>query len=316
VAAKTAIRTRGLKRQFGDVRAVAGVDLDITDGEIYAFLGPNGAGKSTTVLMLTTLLRPSAGTAEVAGHDVVREPARVRQAIGVTLQQTALDPLMTPVELMRLQGALYRLPAREGAARGRELLERVGLADVAHRRVAALSGGMRRRLDLAMALVGRPRVLFLDEPTTGLDPTSRRAVWDEVRTLNGEGTTVFLTTQYLEEADQLADRVGFIDAGRIALEGTPLALKDQLGKPRLELTLSNGQVARARELVQRFGDHQIPRPDRLVVALDDGARAVAVVLRELDRAGVDVASVAVHEPSLDDVFFALTGTHLRAKSSS
>ncbi|MEA2496102.1 MAG: type transport system ATP-binding protein, partial [Thermoleophilaceae bacterium] len=209
-----AIEARGLARKFsGGVVAVAGIDFDVAEGEIYAFLGPNGAGKTTTVRMLTTLLRPTGGSASVAGHDVVKEAHKVRASIGVALQEAALDPLMTGEELMMLSATLHGIPGAEAKRRAQSLLERVGLTRASDRRVGTYSGGMRRRLDLGMALVHEPRVLFLDEPTTGLDPLSRRAIWDEVRALNRDGTTVFLTTQYLEEADQLANRIGIIANG-------------------------------------------------------------------------------------------------------
>src|SRR3954452_15788137 len=213
--AAPAIETKQIARRFGGLVAVAGVDLQVASVEIYAFLGPNGAGKTTTVRMLTTLLRPTGGSATVAGHDVVHDAGAVRRAIGVALQEAALDPLMTGAELMRLQATLHAIPRQDVGPRSDALLDRVGLTRAAGRRVGTYSGGMRRRLDLAMALVHEPRVLFLDEPTTGLDPVSRQAIWEEVRRLNDEGTTVFLTTQYLEEADQLADQVGIIDDGRI-----------------------------------------------------------------------------------------------------
>jgi ABC-2 type transport system ATP-binding protein len=242
----SAIEVRGLRREFGDdIVAVDGVDLAVAAGEIYAFLGPNGAGKTTTVRMLTTLLRPSGGTATVAGHDVVDDPAAVRRSIGVALQEAALDPLMTGRELIRLQATLHGLPRAEGQRRAEVLLDRVGLDRAADRRVGTYSGGMRRRLDLASALVHEPRVLFLDEPTTGLDPVSRKAIWEEVEKLNREGTTVFLTTQYLEEADMLADRVGIIDDGRIVAEGTPTSLKAEIGRPHLEVRLAEGEFDRA-----------------------------------------------------------------------
>ena len=215
-----------------------GVDLEVAEGEIYAFLGPNGAGKTTTVRMLTTLLRPTAGSARVAGLDVVSEAAEVRRTIGVALQEAALDPLMTGRELIRLQATLHGIPRDEGRRRADALLERVDLVDAADRQMGTYSGGMRRRADLASALVHEPPVLFLDEPTTGLDPVSRKAIWEEVSKLNSEGTTVFLTTQYLEEADQLADRVGIIDTGRIVAEDTPGALKAQMGNPHLEIRLA------------------------------------------------------------------------------
>ena len=303
-----AIRVEGLVRRFkGGVEAVSGLDLHVAEGEIYAFLGPNGAGKTTTVRMLTTLLLPTEGAAMVAGHDVVRDAAAVRRAIGVALQEAALDPLMTGRELIALQAVLHGLPARQGRRRAEALLERVGLTAAAGRRVGTYSGGMRRRLDLAMALVNEPQVLFLDEPTTGLDPTSRSAVWAEVRRLNGEGTTVFLTTQYLEEADQLAGRVGIIDHGRMAAEGTPAALKAQLGPPRLELVLAEGPSERAREAVAPFGDVLPGTDGTLVVALRRGRGDVASVVRALDEAGLLVESLDVAEPSLDDVFAARTG---------
>src|ERR671916_2943408 len=231
------IEVEGLVREFkGGIRAVDGIDLRVEPGEIYGFLGPNGAGKSTTVLMLTTLLPPTAGTARVAGHDILREGPAVRAAIGAALQEAALDPLLTARDHMRLQTTLQGVPKRERRARGDELIERVGLSDAADRKVGGYSGGMKRRLDLALALVHSPRVLFLDEPTTGLDPSSRADLWSEVARLAREdGVTVFLTTQYLEEADVLADRISIIDAGHIVAEGTPAELKAEIGRPSLEV---------------------------------------------------------------------------------
>jgi ABC-2 type transport system ATP-binding protein len=312
-----AIEARGLARTFeGDVRAVDGVDLEVARGEIYAFLGPNGAGKTTTVRMLTTLLRPTAGSARVAGHDVVSEAAQVRRAIGVALQEAALDPLMTGRELIRLQATLHGLPRDEGRRKAEALLKRVDLLDAADRQVGTYSGGMRRRLDLASALVHEPRVLFLDEPTTGLDPVSRKAIWEEVNRLNTEGTTVFLTTQYLEEADQLADRVGIIDFGRIVAEDTPGRLKAQIGRPHLEIKLLDGGVEQARKVVAQFGK---PLPDRdgaVLVELERGAAEVAPVVRALDQAGLTVEALDLVEPSLDDVFLAKTGHHLEPEEAT
>ncbi len=306
-----AIEVTGLEREFpGGIKAVDGVDLEVAAGEIYAFLGPNGAGKTTTVRMLTTLLRPTGGSARVAGHDVVDEAAEVRRSIGVALQEAALDPLMTGHELIQLQATLHGLVGREAVRRGDALIERVGLAQAADRRVGTYSGGMRRRLDLASALVHEPRVLFLDEPTTGLDPVSRKAIWEEVEALNREGTTVFLTTQYLEEADQLADRVGIISGGRIVAEGTPASLKAEVGKPHLEIGLADGSAERAKGICGEFGRILPEKEGRLLVELARGASDVAQVVRALDDAGILVESLDLVEPSLDDVFVAKTGEHL------
>jgi ABC-2 type transport system ATP-binding protein len=306
-----AIEVTRLERTFeGGIHAVAGVDIEVAEGEIYAFLGPNGAGKTTTVRMLTTLLRPTGGSARVAGHDVVAEAAEVRRAIGVALQEAALDPLMTGRELIRLQATLHGLTSEEGRRRSDELLTRVGLRQAADRRVGTYSGGMRRRLDLASALVHEPRVLFLDEPTTGLDPVSRKAIWEEVEALNDEGTTVFLTTQYLEEADQLADRVGIIAQGRIVAEGTPASLKAEVGRPHLEIGLVDGAADLAERICSAFG-RPLPQKDgKVLVELERGAAEVAEVVRALDEAGVMVDSLDLVEPTLDDVFVAKTGEHL------
>jgi ABC-2 type transport system ATP-binding protein len=306
-----AIEIQQLQREFeGGVVAVAGIDLEVAEGEIYAFLGPNGAGKTTTVRMLTTLLKPTGGRATVAGHDVVRDAPAVRRSIGVALQEAALDPLMTGRELMHLQATLHGIPSSEVEQRSTALLDRVGLTLAADRRIGTYSGGMRRRLDLATALIHDPRVLFLDEPTTGLDPVSRRAIWDEVRKLNDEGTTVFLTTQYLEEADQLADRVGIIDDGRMAAEGTPATLKAQIGQPHLEVSITDGDVSEAEEILARFGEPLPARNGMVLVSLERGASDVAPVVRALDDAGLCVGSLTLVEPSLDDVFVEKTGRHL------
>src|SRR5437868_6085510 len=243
-------------------RAVDGIDLEVAPGEIYGFLGPNGAGKSTTVHMLTTLLPPTSGRARVAGFDIVRQGPQVRSAIGAALQEAALDPLLTGREHLRLQTSLHGLPRDERNKRGQELLERVGLVLAADRRVSTYSGGMKRRLDLALALAHRPRILFLDEPTTGLDPQSRNALWQEVgRLAKEEGVTVFLTTQYLEEADVLSDRVGIIDHGRIVAEGTPAELKAEIGRPTVEVVPERGEErARLTGLLARFGSPTAARP--------------------------------------------------------
>src|SRR3954454_10805491 len=306
-----AIVTQRLEREFeGGLRAVDGVDLEVAEGEIYGFLGPNGAGKTTTVRMLTTLLQPTGGHASVAGHDVVSEAKEVRKSIGVALQEAALDPLMTGRELIRLQATLHGMPPAEGRRQAEVLLERVGLVQAADRRVGTYSGGMRRRLALPPALVQEPRVLFLDEPTTGLDPVSRKAIWEEVSRLNSEGTTVFLTTQYLEEADLLANRVGIISGGKIVAEGTPAELKAQVGRPHLEVHIADGDAKRAEEVVARLGK-QLPSKDGAVlVELERGAAEVAPVVRALDDAGIAVDSLALVDPPLDDVFVAKTGYHL------
>jgi ABC-2 type transport system ATP-binding protein len=306
-----AIEILGLERRFPEVTAVAGIDLEVAEGEIYAFLGPNGAGKTTTVRMLTTLLRPTGGSAVVAGFDIVRQAADVRRSIGVALQEAALDPLMTGRELMHLQSTLHGIGHAEGERRATALLERVDITKAADRLIGTYSGGMRRRLDLATALVHDPRVLFLDEPTTGLDPVSRKAIWEEVRKLNDEGTTVFLTTQYLEEADQLADRVGIIDDGRMAAEGTPAVLKAQIGNPHLEVALVEGASSEhAQEVLARFGAPLPAKNGMLMVSLERGAGQVAAVVRALDEAGLAVEALNLVQPTLDDVFVVKTGHRL------
>ena len=314
-----AIEVTGLEREFkGGLKAVDGIDLEVAPGEVYGFLGPNGAGKTTTVRMLVTLLRPTGGRALVAGYDVATQPGHVRRRIGVALQEAALDGLMTGSELIELQATLHGFPPRSVRKRGAQLIERVGLTGAADRRVATYSGGMRRRLDLAMALIHEPEVLFLDEPTTGLDPTSRLTLWDEVRRLRDEGTTVFLTTQYLEEADQLCDRLGIIAAGKIVAEGTPAVLKAEVGRPHLDLVLADGSdLERARDLVTRFGDHR-PATEgcHLSIALERGAADIAPILRALDDAGFEVAELELKQPTLDDVFLDKTGEHLEGAAEA
>ena len=307
------IEVDGLVREFKNgPRAVDGVDLRVDPGEIYGFLGPNGAGKSTTVLMLTTLLPPTAGTARVAGHDIVREGAAVRAAIGAALQEAALDPLLTGSEHMKLQTTLQGVPKAERKRRGDELIERVGLADAADRKVGGYSGGMKRRLDLALALVHRPRILFLDEPTTGLDPSSRADMWKEVAHLaRDEGVTVFLTTQYLEEADVLADRIAIIDHGRIVARGTPEDLKAEIGRPTLEVTPARPEDRDAVDgVLRRFGSPAPAPPGAAAVRLSGGAEALAGVVRALDAGDLAMSDFQLHAPTLDDVFLAKTGRKL------
>jgi ABC-2 type transport system ATP-binding protein len=309
------IEAEGLVRRFGALVAVDGIDLVVEQGEIFGFLGPNGAGKSTAVRMLTTLLRPTAGTARVAGYDVVAEAGSVRRSIGVALQDAAIDPLMTGRELVRLQAVLHGISKREADQRGEVLLERVGLTAAADRRVGTYSGGMRRRLDLALSLVHEPTVLFLDEPTTGLDPTSRMALWDEVRRLNGEGTTVFLTTQYLEEADELAGRVAIIDGGRIVREGRPDELKKAVGAHTLVVTVPSDQHATADEVLGAFGGARPGKGGALAIGLAGGPTAMSGALRALEDAGVTVEHVELDAPSLDDVFADATGRRLEGAGS-
>jgi ABC-2 type transport system ATP-binding protein len=307
------IEVEGLVREFKNgPRAVDGIDLQVAQGEIYGFLGPNGAGKSTTVLMLTTLLPPTAGTARVAGFDVVAEGPQVRSTIGAALQEAALDPLLTGSEHMRLQTALHGLGKSERETRGTELLERVGLADAADRKVGGYSGGMKRRLDLALALAHRPRILFLDEPTTGLDIQSRTALWDEVARLASEdGVTVFLTTQYLEEADALANRVGIIDHGHIVAEGTPAELKAEIGRPTVEVVPREaGERERTAGVLDRFGERANCAPHAVAVLLSDGESQLAEVVRALDAESIAIEHLQLHAPSLDDVFLAKTGRSL------
>jgi ABC-2 type transport system ATP-binding protein len=307
------IEVEGLVREFKKgPRAVDGIDLHVEPGEIYGFLGPNGAGKSTTVLMLTTLLPPTAGTARVGGYDVVTQGPKVRSVIGAALQEAALDPLLTGRDHLRLQSTLQGIPRSERKARAEELLARVGLSEAADRKVGGYSGGMKRRLDLALALVHRPRLLFLDEPTTGLDPQSRTALWDEVARLAREdGVTVFLTTQYLEEADVLANRVGIIDHGHIVAEGTPRELKAQIGRPTVEAEPADGvDRGRVEAALAGFGESVVGAHRGVAVRLREGVAGLADVVRALDAEGLAVENLTLHAPSLDDVFLAKTGRSL------
>jgi ABC-2 type transport system ATP-binding protein len=313
-ASDNSIVAEQLVREFKKgPRAVDGIDLRVDPGEIYGFLGPNGAGKSTTVLMLTTLLPPTAGTARVAGYDVVKEGPKVRKAIGAALQEAALDPLLTGREHLRLQMAMHGIGGDERRRRADELLDRVGLTEAADRKVNGYSGGMKRRLDLALALVHRPRILFLDEPTTGLDPQSRAALWEEVgRLARDEGVTVFLTTQYLEEADVLADRVGIIDHGRIVAEGTPDLLKAEIGCSTVEAQPATvEELGAVATVLERFGRRTTGfSPGTVAVQLASSDGNLAEIVRALDAEDLRVAHLQIHEPTLDDVFLAKTGRHL------
>jgi ABC-2 type transport system ATP-binding protein len=310
------IEAEGLVREFKNgPRAVDGIDLHVAPGEIFGFLGPNGAGKSTTVHMLTTLLPPTAGRARVGGFDVVREGPKVRASIGAALQEAALDDFLTGREHLYLQSALQGLPRGERNQRADELLERVGLTLAADRKVKGYSGGMKRRLDLALALVHRPATIFLDEPTTGLDPQSRNALWVEVgRLAKEEGVTVFLTTQYLEEADVLADRVGIIHRGRIVAEGTPADLKAEIGRPTVEVIPAEaGQREDVERTLALFGSPTTGAPNAVAVRVESESD-LADIVRALDSEELRLANVQLHAPSLDDVFLAKTGRSLEGSA--
>jgi ABC-2 type transport system ATP-binding protein len=311
--AEPAIEAHALRRNFkGGVEAVCGIDLGVAPGEVFGFLGPNGAGKTTTVRMLCTLLPPTAGEARVAGIDVLGDPAGVRRRIGVALQEIGLDPVQTGRELLELQCGLYGITGGRGRERTEELLALVGMADAADRRIKTYSGGMKRRLDLASALVHAPRVLFLDEPTTGLDPASRLTVWEEIRRIQSTGTTVFLTTQYLEEADQLCERVAIIDAGRIVAEGSPESLKAEMGHDVVSVSLDGADAARTELALRDLPgvERVIAEPDALALYVEDGAGSIAEIVRRLDREQIRVGAISVARPSLDDVFLKATGRRL------
>ena len=305
-----AIRATGLRKSFGDVLVLDGIDLAVPAGTVFALLGPNGAGKTTTVNILSTLIRADDGTAEVAGHDVATSPDSVRSVIGVTGQFSAVDGLLTAEENLRLMADLHHLPRAEGSARAQALLERFDLTDAARKPVSGFSGGMQRKLDLAMTLMGDPAVIFLDEPTTGLDPRSRRAMWDVVRGLVADGVTVVLTTQYLDEADQLADTVAVLDGGRIVAQGTPSELKRRVPGGSIRLRLPDaGTLAHAADV---FPDAS-RNDDALTLSLTGSGDVAALreVLDRLDRAAVEVEHLDVTSPDLDDVFLALTGPSAR-----
>ena len=304
-----AIHVSGLTKRFGDVEALRGIDLDVAPGTVLGLLGPNGAGKTTAVRILTTILQADGGRAEVLGIDVTSDPRSARAAIGLAGQYAAVDENLTGRENLRLVGRLTHLRRAAVAGRAAELLDQFGLTDAADRPAKTYSGGMRRRLDLAAALVHRPPVLFLDEPTTGLDPASRSDLWHVIDELVADGTTVLLTTQYLEEADRLADRIAVIDRGRVIAEGTPAELKAQLGGTVVHITLADpAEALRAAAVVRDNHAVEATVEGRdLDLAVDDGPRTLVAVLRTLDRAGIDPAGLTVREPSLDDVFLTLTG---------
>ena len=312
------IQAEGLVKHYGKTRALDGLDLSVEEGSLLALLGPNGAGKTTAVRIFTTLLRPDAGRATVAGFDVVKEPDRIKSHIGLAGQSVAISEYLSGLENLVMIGRLYHLSARDARNRALELLVQFDLTDAAHRLAKTYSGGMRRRLDLAASLVALPPVLFLDEPTTGLDPRGRREMWGVISSLVAEGSTILLTTQYLEEADELASRIAVVDAGRVIAQGTSDDLKTRVGGDRIEATiLKDGELARASEVARRqLGDVTIdPAQRRLSGPAREGARQLATLVREFDGAGIEIVDLQLRRPSLDDVFLALTGHQAEEKTA-
>jgi ABC-2 type transport system ATP-binding protein len=310
VSSRTAaVETEGLRKRYGSVTALDGVDLRVDSGSVFGLLGPNGAGKTTAVRILTTLLRPDSGRASVAGFDVVRDPGRVRQSVGLAGQYAAVDENLTGFENLEMVGRLYHLGRRASRERAEQLLADFELDEAGGRLVRTYSGGMRRRLDLAAALVARPPVVFLDEPTTGLDIRSRLGLWEAIEALVAEGATVLLTTQYLDEADRLADRIAVIDHGRLIAEGTPAALKQQVGGDRLEIRPEDGDAGEraVAVLAPLASDRPFVEDGTVRVPLSERRGAIAEAVRRLDEAGIAIDDIAVRSPTLDDVFLALTG---------
>jgi ABC-2 type transport system ATP-binding protein len=317
--ADRAIHAEGLVKNYGRTRALDGLDLHVHEGSLLALLGPNGAGKTTAVRIFTTLLKPDAGRATVAGFDVVREPDRIKAHIGLAGQSVAIDEFMTGRENLEMIGRLYHLSGHDAKRRALELLVQFDLTDAANRMAKTYSGGMRRRLDLAGSLVLLPPVLFLDEPTTGLDPRGRRQLWEIISTLVREGTTILLTTQYMEEADELADRIAVVDTGQVIAEGTSNELKNQLGGDRIELALAKDtDLSQAVAVARRYlsAEPAVDAAQRLISGPSrNGTSALAVLVRELDAAGITVVDLQLHRPSLDDVFLTLTGRETQPEAS-
>ena len=310
-----AISVRGLRKSFGNLVVLDGIDFDVAEGTVFALLGPNGAGKTTTVRVLATLLEPDAGEVTVAGHDLAREQGAVRAAIGVTGQFSAVDNLLTGEENLQLMADLRHLERAEGRHRVAELLERFELTEAAGRPVSTYSGGMKRRLDLAMTLVGSPRIVFLDEPTAGLDPRSRRTMWEMVEALVAEGVTIFLTTQHLEEADRLADRIAVLDGGRLVAEGTAAELKRLVPGGHITIEFASPEALSAAE---RLLDGALPDPDSLQLTVPGGSgpASLRAVLDRLDSSAIEVENLSIHSPDLDDVFLALIGDATRERQVS
>lgn len=316
--AKGVIEVENLVKTFkGNIKAVQGVSFEVGDGEFFAFLGPNGAGKSTTIQMLTTLIRPTSGRATISGYDVDLQPEVIRREIGVALQETGVDPSMTGRELLELQARLFGMTGKDARARAIDLLELINLTEAADRKVGKYSGGMRRRLDLSLCLVHRPKVLFLDEPTTGLDPLNRKAIWEEIRRLNqDEGTTIFLTTQYLEEADQLAKRIAIIDQGKIVQLGTSVELKQSIGMDVIELQFSDeASTTKAMQFLKAFSTDIQGMGTQVTVYVEQGSQKLPDMVRTLDQEGLPPLSLNLSPPTLDDVFLKVTGRHIEGTTA-
>ena len=306
-----AIKASGLAKAYGDVVALNGIDIEVEQGTVLGLLGPNGSGKTTTVRILATLLQADSGSASVGGFDVATQPDEVRSVIGLTGQYAAVDEYLTGRENLELFGRLFHLSKFDAAKRAAELLDRFDLSDAADRGIKGYSGGMRRRLDLAASLIGRPNVLFLDEPTTGLDPRSRQGMWEVIEDLISEGTTALLTTQYLEEADQLANRIVVLDHGNVIAKGTSNELKSQVGGDRIEIVVESvGDVANAAALIQEFGSAPAITEDltkTILLPVAGGSTAIVNIVRKLDENKISIADIALRRPTLDDVFLSLTG---------